>query len=152
MVPVLGDDATAMSHRIGSFISLDVRDNSREEEEVKTRVLVGFEDRYRIYRDSIARAIRNARPHIEVTVCERGVLEAEMARFDPHLVICDLPIPMELVEGRLAWVELSPHPEGTWMICVGGRCWESLNPSLRELLSVVDKTKELATTKKNYKS
>ncbi len=116
----------------------------------EARVLVGFEDRYRTYRDSIARAIRNARPHIEVAVCERGVLEAEMARFDPHLVICDPPIPMELVEGRLAWVELSPDPEGTWMICVGGRCWESLNPSLSELLSVVDETEDLATTKTNH--
>ncbi len=152
MVPVLGDDASAMSRRIGSFISLGEGNNSREKEGAKTRVLVGFEERYRIYRDSVARAIRNARPHLEVAVCGRGVLQAEMARFDPHLLICDPPMPMELVEGRLAWVELSPDPEGTWMMCVGGRCWESLNPSLKELLSVVDETEELATTKTNYES
>ncbi len=152
VVPVLEDDASAMSRRIGSFISLGIGGNSREAEEAKTRVLVSFEDRYRIYRDSIARAIRNARPNVEVMVCERRVLEAEVARFDPHLIICNPPIPMEVVAGRLAWVELSPYPEGTWMICIGGWCWESLNPSLSELLSVVDETEELATTKTKYES
>ena len=128
------------------LLSLTGWDNPTTKEEMtETRVLVAFEDRYRIYGDSIARALRNARPHIEVAVCERGVLEAEMARFDPHLVICSPPIPLEVVDGRLGWVELSPHPEGTWMIYVGGRCWESLNPSLKELLSVVDETEELTT-------
>ena len=146
VVRVLGDDASAMSRRIGSFISLGEGNNSREKEGAKTRVLAGFEDRYRIYRDSVARAIRNARPHVEVAVCERGVLQAEVAWFDPHLLICNPPMPMELVEGRLAWVELSPDPEGTWMMCVGGRCWESLNPSLEELLSVVDEAEELVVT------
>ncbi len=146
MVPVLGEDITAMLRRPGAVLTLSVGDNLREEEGVKTRVLVGFEERYRIYRDSIARTLRNARAHIDVAVCERGVLEAEVASFDPHLVICNPPILMKLVENRLAWVELSPHPEGTWVICVGGRCWESLNPSLSELLSVIDETEELATT------
>lgn len=112
----------------------------------ETRVLVAFEARYRIYGDSIARAIRNARPHIEITVCERMELEAAVAHFDPHLIICNPSIPMDVVSGRLAWVELSPHPDGTWMICVGGRRWESLNPTLKELLSVIDETQELATT------
>jgi hypothetical protein len=108
--------------------------------------LVALEARYRIYGDSIARAIRNARPHIEIAVCERMELEAEVARFDPHLIISNPPIPTEVVSGRLAWVELSPHPDATWMICVGGRRWESLNPTLKELLSVIDETQELAAT------
>ena len=144
IVPLMRNDDTAMSRGLGPFISLRVGDNSRKEEVARMRVLVASEDEYRIYRDSIARAIRSARPRIEVAVCERRVLEAEVARFDPHLLICDPPIPIELVEGRLSWVELSLHPEGTWMICVGGRCWESLDPSLRELLSVVDEIQELS--------
>ncbi len=110
----------------------------------ETRVLISFAAVHRIYRDAVARAIRNARPRVEVAVGEQGALEAEVAHFDPHLVICSPPIPKELVEDRLAWLELSPHPEGTWTIFVGGRCWESLNPSLSDLLSVVDETEELA--------
>ena len=123
-------------------------DNLRKEEVSKMRVLVASEEKYRIYRDSIARAIQNARPRIEVAVCDEEMLEAEVARFDPHLLICNSPIPMELVEGKLGWVELSTHAEGTWMICVDGRCWESLNPSLKELLSVVDEAEKLAATKR----
>ena len=148
MVPVLRDDYTGMRCELGFPICPTAGDNLRKEEVSKMRVLVASEEKYRIYRDSIARAIRNARPRIEVVGCEREMLEAEVARFDPHLLICSPPIPMELVHDRLAWVELSPHPDVTWMICVGGRCWESLNPSLKELLWVVDEAEKLAATKR----
>ena len=148
MLPVMRDDYTAMLCELGPLISPRAGDNLREEEVSKMRVLVASEEKYRIYRDSIARAIRKARPRIEVAVCERQMLEAEVARFDPHLLICNSSSPVELVEGRLGWVELSPHVEGTWKICVGGRCWESLNPSLRELLWVLDETEKLAATKR----
>ena len=40
------------------------------EEESKTRVLVAFEDEYRVYRDAIARSIRLHRPRVEVAVAE----------------------------------------------------------------------------------
>src|SRR5919202_1815049 len=147
MVPVLRDDYTGMRCELGFPICPRAGDNLRKEEVSKMRVLVASEEKYRIYRDSIARAIRNARPRIEVAVCEREMLEAEVTRFDPHLLICNSPSPMELAEGRLGWVELSPHAEGTWKICVGGQCRESLNPSLKELLSVVDEAEKLAATK-----
>lgn len=126
------------------FLSLRVENYSRNQEVNEIRILVVFADEHRIYRDSIASAIRNARPHTEVAVGERGALDADLVRFDPHLIICDPPIPMKLVDGRLAWVELSTHSEGSWRICIGERRWEWLNPSLRALLSVVDETEELA--------
>ena len=148
IVPILRDDYTVMLCELGLLISQRAGDDLRKEEVYKMRVLVASEEKYRIYRDSIARAIRNARPRIEVAVCERQMLEAEVARFDPHLLICNTSSPVELVEDRLGWVELSPHAEGTWKICVGGRCWESLNPSLKELLWVVDETEKLAAIKR----
>jgi hypothetical protein len=51
---------------------------------------------------------------------------------------------MKLVDGRLAWVEFSTHPEGSWRICIDERRWEWTNPSLKALLSVVDETEEIA--------
>src|ERR687886_54246 len=99
MVPILRDDYTEMLCELGPLISQRARDELRKEEVYKMRVLVASEEKYRIYRDSIARAIRNARPRIEVAVCDEEMLEAEVARFDPHLLICNSPSrPMELVE------------------------------------------------------
>ncbi len=59
-----------------------------EEETAKTRVLIAFEDEYRTYREFIASAICTRRPRVKVTVGALGLLGGEIARFDPHLVIC----------------------------------------------------------------
>jgi hypothetical protein len=37
-------------------------------------------------------------------------------------------------------VELSVDPNRASLICIDGRRWESFNPSLQELLDVVDET------------
>jgi hypothetical protein len=43
------------------------------------RVLVAFEDGYRVYRDAIARSIRLHRPRVEVTVTDLVRLGDEVA-------------------------------------------------------------------------
>ncbi len=55
--------------------------------------------------------IRTCRPNVSVSTVEPQALEGELNRFDPHLVICSPPIPTNLFSDRLAWIELSPHPE-----------------------------------------
>jgi hypothetical protein len=47
------------------------------------------------------------------------------------------------VSSRLSLVFLSPHPEKTSEICVEGERQEVLNPSLEELISVLDETERL---------
>ncbi len=114
----------------------------------KTRILVAFEDDYHAYASALATAIRVARPHLDVAAAGLEALQTEVARLDPHLVISSLPNPateQEDEEGklRLAWVELSVDPHLPSKFCVNGRRWESLNPSLEELLDVVEEVEQL---------
>jgi hypothetical protein len=114
---------------------------------VGTRVLVAFKASHRVYQDAIAEAIRERRPHIEVMTAGPEEFEAEMGRFDPHLVICSLPNTVP-PNPRPAWVEFfSLDPELLAAICLDGEYYELDNPGLDELLSVVDEAGRLAQTK-----
>ncbi len=116
-----------------------------EEETAKTRVLIAFEDEYRTYREFIANAICTRHPRVKVSVGELGSLGGEIARFDPHLVICTQPNTVD-PNGRLAWVELSLDPDQITRICLNGEYSESANPTLEELLQDVDETERLLRT------
>jgi hypothetical protein len=109
------------------------------------RILVAFEDDYRTYADALAKAIRAARPHLDVSTVGLEALHTEVARLDPQLVICSSPNPAaKQQEGKLlAWVELSVDPHGPSKFSVSRRRWDSLNPSLEELLAVVEETERL---------
>jgi hypothetical protein len=62
-------------------------------------------------------------------------------RFDPQLVIYSSPIPSNPVDPKLiASIELSPEQDQASRFRLGGRRWESTNPTLGEVLSVVDET------------
>jgi hypothetical protein len=91
----------------------------------------------------MAAAIRQFRPDVEVAVCDGEDLEEEAERFDPQLVICSPPAPEDLVDARLAYIELSPEPAQPSRFRVGDRHWETTNPTLGEILPVVDETKRL---------
>ena len=105
------------------------------------RVLLAFEEEYRVYIEAVADAIRTFRSHIEVALTNREELEAEVERFDPQLVICSSAIPTNPVDPQLlASIELSPDPDQPSRFRVEERDWESTNPTLGETLSVVDET------------
>jgi hypothetical protein len=84
---------------------------SGEAEVIRVRVLVAFEDTYRAYGDAIVRAIRSTYPRLEVlAVADLRELEAEVALFDPHLVITSRsshPASLASRRGRLSRVKLS---------------------------------------------
>jgi len=105
------------------------------------RVLVSFEREYRVYMEAIASAIRHW--DIRVAVTDAEELEAEVGRFDPQLIITSLPVPENLVDEQLARIELSPDTAQPSRFRVGERHWESTNPTLSEILSVVDETKRV---------
>lgn len=110
----------------------------------ETRILVAFEDDYRSYADALATAISAVRPHLNVATVGLEAPQTEVTHLDPHLLICSSLDPFLEQEGKLlAWVELSVDPHQSSRFCVSGRRWESLNPSLEELLSVVDETEQL---------
>ena len=119
------------------------------------RILIAFEDDYCAYADALAQAIRAARPHLDV-VATVGLeaLQTQTARLDPHLVISSVPNPAaeqedDEEEGKLvpAWVELSLDPCRPSQFCVDNWRWELLNPSLEELLDVIDETERLVLSR-----
>jgi hypothetical protein len=69
------------------------------------RVLVAFEDVYRLYREMIAAGVRVLRPQVEVTTTGLDELEGEVARLHPQVVVCSLDKPASLPP-ELAWVKV----------------------------------------------
>ena len=120
-------------------------DREEPRKPVKMKVLVALEDEYRTYMEAMAAAILEFRPDIEVVAITGGSedLEAGVTRLDPQLVICNPPVPENPVGERLALIELSPDSARATNFRVGERRWQSMNPTLGEILSVVDETKGL---------
>ena len=105
------------------------------------RVLLAYEEEYRVYGEALANDIHTFRSHHEVALTNTQELEAQVERFDPQLVICTSPIPSSPVAPQLiASMELSPDPDQASRFRVGEQHWESTNPTLGEILSVVDDT------------
>ena len=106
------------------------------------RVLVAFGDEYRAYREVIAAGIRILRPQVEVAACSPADLGAELARFDPQVVVCGQAGVADPGD-TAAWVELPADPWLPARIRVGGSRRESVNPELEGLLAIVDEAEEL---------
>jgi hypothetical protein len=106
------------------------------------RLLLAFEEEYRVYREVIAAAIRALRPHAEVSTSTLEELGERIEAFDPDLVICTQAGSIGQ-RGRIAWVELSVDPLRPSKIRVGRRCSERTNPSVEALLAVVDEVEEV---------
>ena len=70
------------------------------------------------------------------------MLRTEVAYFDPHLVITSQPSSTNH-NGRLSWIQLSVNPNELSLMYVDGNQWESLNPSLEELLEAIDETERV---------
>ncbi|HET7270996.1 MAG TPA: hypothetical protein VFI90_07890 [Rubrobacter sp.] len=104
---------------------------------------MAIDEEYRSYREVIAGAIGAVRPRFEVATAGVEALDEEVKRFDPHLVICNLP--PASVE-RIAWVELSLDPIRPSVVRVGGRCTEVRNPVLDTLLEVIDQVEDVIGT------
>jgi hypothetical protein len=115
------------------------------------RVLVSFEEEHRLYMEAIAAAIRTFHSNVEVVSAESEELESEMERFDPQLIITSPPILDNPVDDVLARLELSPDPQQPSRFRIGERRWERTNPTLGEILPVVDETKKLYRTSRDQK-
>lgn len=112
----------------------------------KPLILVAFEKEHQLYREAVTRIVRDLRPHLEVWVSEPDSLGAAIVRLDPIMVICSRPNTVS-PNGRPAWFELKPEPEGFGLLCLDGEYSQTPNPALEELLRAVDEAEELARTK-----
>ncbi len=106
------------------------------------RVLLAFEGSHRSYGETMEGAIRELRPGAEVALVRAEDLAGEVARFDPHVVVCNRPNDVD-PGGRAAWARLSGEPEEPSEFCVGGRRRRLENPGLGELLEIVDEAEEM---------
>jgi hypothetical protein len=102
---------------------------------------VAFESDYRAYRDMLAVGIRILRPRSEVETANLETVEEEVKRFEPQVLICSLPEPVDSGDWA-AWVELSMDPTRPTRISIGGRYCEWTNPTLEDLLGIIDKVEE----------
>ena len=93
------------------------------------RILVAFEDVYRIYREVIAAGVQVLRPEVEVTSTGLDELEEEVARLHPQVVVCSLDKPASLPP-ELTWVKvpIDAGPES--------------KTTLETLIEVIDESQE----------
>jgi hypothetical protein len=103
---------------------------------MKTKVIVANE--LRSYRQVLARAIVLARPETEVTVVAPALLEAEVRRLEPDLVVCTCAVPADEA-GTRAWVELYPDHGSVSVVCVDGLRSFVQNMELDDIFRFVDR-------------
>jgi hypothetical protein len=106
------------------------------------RILISYEQSYRVYSDALERAIRGLRADSDVEACSLAEIGDQVESFDPHLVVSSRPNTVD-PGGRTAWYRLSPEPDEPSEACLGGRRWQRLNPPLEELLSLIDEVEAL---------
>ena len=106
------------------------------------RVLVAYENRYRFYREVLARTITYHRPHLQVRHDELEELGKGLVLFDPHTLVSSQPECLGTSD-TLAWVELPAEPSSAARIRLGGKHEEASNLSLAEVMSVLDRVEEL---------
>ena len=116
----------------------------------KITILVAFDDEYRSFRDVIAAAIRILRPCAEVATSDFDALGEELARFDPHLVICSCSRPASS-GGVDAWIEISLGLAGPARICIGGHYSEQHDPTLETMLAIIDEVERLIQTGEGFR-
>ncbi len=111
-------------------------------------MVVVFAIEPRSYRQVMGEALRSMRPHLEVVVLEPGTLRAGVERLVPELVLAGCPDTL-VPTGRSAWVEFRPYEKPPVRICLAGLRWELEEVELEDLLSVVDRTEELARRRRD---
>jgi hypothetical protein len=104
------------------------------------KVMVANEPRS--YRETIAYALAELRPDIEVLVVEPEDLEEELLRVSPHLVVCSRVT--KLVEREApAWIELYPDFGPESVVAIDGQMSIYPDMDLEAVLSIVDETERL---------
>ncbi len=106
----------------------------------KMRVLVANEPRS--YRETMSAAFQYLRPDLEVIDIEPDSLDVEVARLEPHLVVCSRLT--DTVERRPAWVVLYPDHQRVSIVSVAGQHSTVPDMEFDYLLSIIDRLDHLA--------
>jgi hypothetical protein len=107
------------------------------------RVLVASD--LRSYREAVAAVLRELRPEAEVFEVEAEILDLEVRRLLPDMVVTSKLT--RLVESRIPfWVELYPDCESHSVVSVRGRRWRVEDIQITDLVSVIDRVGRVART------
>lgn len=87
------------------------------------------------YRQTIALVIRDLHPDVEVFEADSEVLDREVLRLDPDLVICSR-VTYTVRQRVASWVELYPECKPYSTFCVGGERRTLEDVRLSDLLSM----------------
>ena len=90
------------------------------------------------YRESIALAIRELRPDVEVIEADSSSLNQEELRLSPDLVVCSRATSV-VRDHAPNWVELYPDYEAFSTVYINGEISTMDDVQLSDLLSVVDR-------------
>jgi hypothetical protein len=91
----------------------------------------------RAYREALAAALHELRPHIKVICIEPEDLDGNVCHYSPRLVLCSRLT--EVVETCCdAWILLYPNRENRAVISVAGRRTVVTNIELSHVLSAID--------------
>jgi hypothetical protein len=69
------------------------------------RILISYEEAYRVYSDALERAISGLHLEVEVAACSLAEIGDQVESFDPHLVVSSRPNTVD-PGGRAAWYRL----------------------------------------------
>jgi hypothetical protein len=107
------------------------------------KVLVAYEYTFRFYSEVLAEAIADHRPHLDVRPTGTEHLTRELVLFDPDAVISSQPNGVDSSNNRAVWVELPAEPSSPADICLDGTHVKAHNPTLMELVAVLDEAEAL---------
>jgi hypothetical protein len=111
------------------------------------RILIALEPR--TYREAIGNAIRELRPHLEVTLVEPDMLCSEVAHLSPQIVLWSQRKPIDGT-GGIVWIEYRPYTEPKAAIHRAGQCWRLDVFDLADLLTVMDLAESLVAQTNRY--
>ena len=106
----------------------------------RRRTLMLIANQPRSYRQVISAALQALEPDIEVITTEPEVLEREVERLAPDLVICSQAT--ETVRNAdLSWIDLYPGGSNHAVIGVRGRRRRVSEPTLDDIFAVIDEVR-----------
>jgi hypothetical protein len=113
-----------------------------QHERTGIKIIIGFDDEYHAYRETLAATIRILRPEAEVMTVEQEKIGGVVKRFDPDIVIGGQFKDGDLDDVR-AWIELALDPTQSTKVRVDGQYSEVVNPTLDKLLVIIEEVAQL---------
>ena len=111
--------------------------DGRDRTEILPTVLVAIEPR--AYREAVGKAIEMSRPNLSVRIIESGMLDAELSRTNPMLVLCNGTVEPS-VDGVPNWVVFrGDESDSAATVDVDGTQSEVERFDLDDLLRIVDR-------------